>query len=71
MRGNQLSDNSNTTAGIVNDREKTKFVKRSEQGDYLNRNSFLNSFLLSLMKFIWRLKVNQMGKYNTDFACQN
>ena len=37
MWGNQLSDNSNTTAGIVNDRKKTKFVKRSEQGDYLNR----------------------------------
>ena len=37
MWGNQLSDNSNTTDGIVNDRKKTKFVKRSEQKDYLNR----------------------------------
>ena len=37
MQGNQLSDNSNTTAGIVNERKKSKFVKRSEQGDHLNR----------------------------------
>ena len=37
MQGNQLSDNSNTTAGIVNERKKTKFVKRSEHGDHLNR----------------------------------
>ena len=28
MQGNQLSDNSNTTAGTVNERKKTKFVKR-------------------------------------------
>ena len=37
MWGNQLSDNYNTTTEIVNERKKTKFVKRSEQRDYLNR----------------------------------
>ena len=37
MWGNQLSDNYNTTTEIVNERKKTKFVKRSEQRDYSNR----------------------------------
>ena len=37
MWGNQLSDNYNTTIKIVNERKKTKFVKRSEQRDYLNQ----------------------------------
>ena len=37
MWGNQLNDNYSTTTKIVNERKKTKFVKRSEQRDYLNR----------------------------------
>ena len=37
MWGNQLNDNYITTTKIVNERKKTKFVKRSEQRDYLNR----------------------------------
>ena len=50
MWGNQLSDNYNTTTKIVNERKKTKFVKRSEQRDYLNRiemkkNEPMNMFI--------------------------
>ena len=50
MWGNQLSDNYNTTTGVVNERKKTKFVKRSEQRDYLNRiemkkNEPMNMFI--------------------------
>ena len=37
MWGNQLSDNYNTSTEIVNERKKTKFVKRLAQRDYLNR----------------------------------
>ena len=52
MWGNQLSDNYNTTTKIVNERKKTKFVKRSEHRDYLNRiemkkNEPMNMFVVS------------------------
>ena len=50
MWGNQLNDNYNTTTGILKERKKTKFVKRSEQRDYLNRiemkkNEPMNMFI--------------------------
>ena len=50
MWGNQLSDNYNTTTEIVNERKKTKFVKRLAQRDYLNRiemkkNEPMNMFI--------------------------
>ena len=50
MWGNQLNDNYITTTKIVNERKKTKFVKRSEQRDYLNRiemkkNEPMNMFI--------------------------
>ena len=50
MWGNQLNDNYNTTIKIVNERKKTKFVKRSEQRVYLNRiemkkNEPMNMFI--------------------------
>ena len=50
MWGNQLSDNYKTTTEIENERKKTKFVKRSEQRDNLNRiemekNKPMNMFI--------------------------
>ena len=50
MWGDQLNDNYNTTTGILKERKKTKFVKRSEQRVYLSRiemkkNEPMNMFI--------------------------